>query len=343
MAKLPNKGLKAITMICLIRPSFPTNLNAGEGGSNITDLKMYEQETKPYTSPQAFRHALREGIKRLYPEAFMCDTVAACGDVKNCWLCDLLGYFNASLPRRGRTSPLHGSGLWGQVRTEVITDLILRAPGEGNNTVHPALAHIQLTDNIYRAGLGIDIKNIGLMSTVSYEKPSKSKGNDEKDNGDEGGKSNKGGSKMPLFDGFDHRTISVEERRERTIAVLQSMMLLQDFAKRARGFATLYPRVLIAGVHPVYDNGLAEALQLDANGNVDIEELRETLTDVTEIEGTKLFFGYHKNIITNGDDVVALMTEFGVEKKGVRRAFKDLTEEVESAEIDMWPGAQPFE
>ena len=86
--------IKGITMVWLSKTDL-SNLNAGEGGGgNVTELKTYDNRRKPYASGQSVRHALREAIERNNPDVFRCTPESPCGDVNNCWLCDLFGYLN---------------------------------------------------------------------------------------------------------------------------------------------------------------------------------------------------------------------------------------------------------
>ncbi|RKU14237.1 type I-B CRISPR-associated protein Cas7/Cst2/DevR, partial [Candidatus Poribacteria bacterium] len=65
-------NFKGITMVWLSKTDL-SNLNAGEGGGgNVTELKTYDNGTKPYASGQSVRHALRESIGRNNPNVFLC-------------------------------------------------------------------------------------------------------------------------------------------------------------------------------------------------------------------------------------------------------------------------------
>lgn len=320
-ATLPNRGLLGIILIWLTRPCFPTNFNAGEGVGNLTELKTFDEHTKPYVSSQSLRHALREAIERLYPGVFMCDTVAACGDVEKCWLCDLFGYFNASLKIRGRHSAIHTPGMWAQLRTEITTDLILRAPGKGNNTVAPALAHVQLNDNVYRAAMSIDIRNIGLTSISNYSK-----------------EANK---TMPLFDSFEHYSITDEERKKRAIAIIHGLMTISDFAMRARGQSVADPRLFIAVAQPTYRQTLYEGLELDSKGKVDITKMRRMLRGQVLLGG-KLFWGYQTGLVANESALIDLMAEFDLGDKLPEEGLLELAEEVDRATLVERENVVPF-
>ena len=101
-----------------------SNMNAGEGSSNLKEIKSYNNGL-PYISGQSMRHALRESMKRENKDDFKCTPEYPCGDIKQCWTCDLFGYL---LPGEGskRWSPIKASPALGQIREPITTDLIFR-------------------------------------------------------------------------------------------------------------------------------------------------------------------------------------------------------------------------
>ena len=114
-------NFKGITMVWLSKTDL-SNLNAGEGGGgNVTELKTYDNGLKPYASGQSVRHALRESIERNNPGVFLCTPESPCGDVQNCWLCDLFGYLNPKLGEGfdRRWSPIKATPALGQVANDI--------------------------------------------------------------------------------------------------------------------------------------------------------------------------------------------------------------------------------
>ena len=121
-------NFKGITMVWLSKTDL-SNLNAGEGGGgNVTELKTYDNGLKPYASGQSVRHALRESIERNNPGVFLCTPESPCGDVENCWLCDLFGYLNPKLGEGfdRRWSPIKATPALGQIANDIVTDLLIR-------------------------------------------------------------------------------------------------------------------------------------------------------------------------------------------------------------------------
>ena len=192
--------MKKCIVVTLLFKSDISNLNAGEGGTNLKELKTYNNGL-PYASGQSVRHAIRKAIQREHPDGYKCTTEYPCGNIKDCWLCDIFGYLQPKGTKRW--SPLKVSPALGQIRNSITTDLILRlvhdiecprcskkinpfsARGKKEDAeekekdikkgatlkcpeckkdfnapydIRQPLAYKQLTNNIYRIGLSIDIK-----------------------------------------------------------------------------------------------------------------------------------------------------------------------------------------
>ena len=113
---------KAIIATWLFKTNL-SNLNAGEGSSNLKEIKTYNNGL-PYISGQSVRHAIRKAIQRENKEAFKCTVEYPCGNIKNCWLCDIFGYMQPKGTKRW--SPLKVTPAMGMIRTKITTDLILR-------------------------------------------------------------------------------------------------------------------------------------------------------------------------------------------------------------------------
>ncbi|WP_305513802.1 hypothetical protein [Methanobrevibacter sp. V14] len=255
-----------------------TNLNAGEGSSNLKEIKSYNNGL-PYISGQSMRHALRLAIKREHKEEFKCTPEFPCTDVENCWTCDLFGYL---LPSSGdkRWSPIKASPALGQIRYPITTDLIFRmvedikCPNcrkniypldarensdvitEGSElkcpkcnkkfnapySIRQALAYKQLIKNIYKTNLSIDIANIGLIEVPKIV--------DGKLNGVES-----------LID------IKNTERIIRVKSILEGIYNLSDFANQSREMVNTSPDFVVIGLQKQYNHRLASSLKLDEEGN----------------------------------------------------------------------------
>ena len=306
--------LKGVAMVWLSKTDL-SNLNAGEGGGgNVTELKTYDNGRKPYASGQSVRHALREAIHRNNPDAFLCVPETPCTDVAACWLCDLFGFLN---PKSGqgfdrRWSPIKATPALGQIASDVVTDLLIRMSDkekDNKKTTDQRIAYVQIMANVYRIGLSLDVANIGKVITPLYE----------------------GKGKNATFKEWE-TTVEIEKEKkiQRTIAVLEAIGGIADFAKQARNAASLAPDIFIASTHTRYSHRTLRALELDDTGNVNTETLRVILQDL-EDDGAKLFCGFTPGVVENDEALTQVLDDFGIGISNPLRALKNLTTHVQAA------------
>ena len=306
--------LKGVAMVWLSKADL-SNLNAGEGGGgNVTELKTYDNGRKPYASGQSVRHALREAIHRNNPDAFLCVPETPCTKVEECWLCDLFGFLN---PKSGegfdrRWSPIKATPALGQIASDVVTDLLIRMSDkekEDKQTSDQRIAYVQIMANVYRIGLSLDVANIGKVITPIYD----------------------GKGKNARFNGWE-TTVELEQKEkiERTVAVLEAIGGISDFAKQARNATSLAPDIFIASTHTRYSHRTLRALELDPDGNVNTATLRVILQDL-EDDGAKLFCGFTPGVVENDDALTQVLDDLGIEKSNPLRALKNLTAHVREA------------
>ena len=316
--------LKGITMVWLSKTDL-SNLNAGEGGGgNVTELKTYDNGRKPYASGQSVRHALREAVGRNNPDVFRCTPESPCGDVENCWLCDLFGYLNPK-PGQGsdrRWSPIKATPALGQTTSEIVTDLLIRmsdkpksedeteSPNDGESdteTTDQRIAYVQMMANVYRTGLSLDVANIGKVVEVNYDE-----------------------DKVIRDTVVD---IPVEKRRKRAIAVLEAIGGIADFAKQARNAVSLAPDIFIASTHSRYSHRTLRALECDDKGKVDTDTLQVILQDL-QADGATLFFGFTPHVVENDDKLLETVKEFGLERINPIQGLRNLTAAVQNAVVE---------
>lgn len=331
-----------------------SNMNAGEGSTNLKELKTYNNGL-PYISGQSVRHALRKSIQRVHPEAFKCTPEFPCGQIDECWLCDMFGYL---LPKEGakRWSPIKASPAMGQIRSTITTDLIFRMVQDiecpkCNEKIYPlaargkseegsvkdknikqggkltcpkckedfeapydirqALAYKQLTDNIYRANISLDIGALGvdeIPKIVGEGKDAKMEGTDYKTSYDD------------------------DERKKRTISVLNAISNISDFANQSREMTNASPDVVLISVQNQYNHKLSSALRMDENGNIDKKTFEDVLNDCLTLPDTKLFAGMISGIISNEPDIKGVLEDLkgdnleicGTPRQAIDAAIKHL-------------------
>lgn len=295
---------KCVTLTWLSKVDL-SNINSGEGGGgNIVELKTYRAGKRPYASGQSVRHALREALERGNPDCFKSTPEAPSCDIKNDWLCDLFGYLS---PRKGegsnrRWSPIKCTPALGQLDSEIITDLLLRMSDlekdAGKAALDQRLAYVQLTDNIFRTGLVLDIFAIGRRLVV------------------EGNKDKKEITRREYVS-----EIEDAERLKRVRAVLMALGQMSDFAKQARNAVSFAPDIFFAAVLPNYTQRGLRVLEVNGEDHkdgkgivatVDVETLKVVASDLNEL-GAQLFVGYTPNVVANDAEFLAACKELNIE------------------------------
>jgi CRISPR-associated protein Cst2 len=300
---------KAIVMNWLARADL-SNLNSSEGIGNLTQLKMYRDNRYPYISGQSVRHALFETIGREHSECMKCLPEAPCGQIKECWICDLRGYLIAEKSDENskgidkRWSPLKVTPAMGTKPVDLTTDLLLQFT---SNPAENKIVNIQLTENIYRVGMSIDIANIGRQDKPVYAM----QGKKEK---------------------FSHwecaEDIGDQERRERTHAVLDGVYRLSGFAKQARGAASLAPEVAFVSIQEHYHQRGLDVLLLDDEGKVDLARVRAYIKD-RQLDGDISLFAHTPGVVANDEELVDTVLKAGLPVLSVSEAFSRAKELVE--------------
>ena len=302
-----------------------SNLNAGEGSTNLKEIKTYRNGL-PYISGQSVRHALREAIRREYPDKFRCTVEFPCGNIKDCWLCDMFGYL---LPSEGakRWSPVKASPALGQIKSPVTTDMILRLVNdiecphchekinplvkgvrekgkkeikqgaklkcpkcdkefEAPYGIRQAIAYKQLVENIYRVCVSIDIDALGVEEVPIIE----------------------GEGTTAKINGIDRKDLygpnSESERGERIKAILSAISNISDFASQSRELTNATPDVILLSVQGQYNHRLSSALQMDMEGNINKNTFRRVLEDCLAIPETKIYAGIIPGIIKNEEEEI---------------------------------------
>ncbi len=292
-----------------------SNINSGEGGGgNVVELKLYRSGKRPYASGQSVRHALREAIERGNPGCFTSTPEAPSCDIANDWLCDLFGYLN---PRAGegsdrRWSPIKCTPALGQVDADIITDLVHRmsdlekpkkagAPAststapEGEEGAESGgkkrdlrLAYVQMAENIFRTSMTLDVFAVGRRLMVE------------------------GDPKTRKITSREWKEfITPDERQKRVRAVVRSLAQMGDFAKQARNAVSFAPDVFFAAVLPAYTQRGLRVLELDKDGNADLETLRVVAEDLREL-GAQMFLGHTPRVVNNDAELLALCKEMDI-------------------------------
>jgi CRISPR-associated protein Cst2 len=314
--------VKAISMVWLSRTGL-TNLNAGEGGSNLVDLKKYRWAGReyPYVSGQAMRFYLKEAIRReVRPEeACVADEHGeTCGRIAECVLCDLFG-FMTTLPDVGavvRVSPVKVSPALGLIPLEetMTVDFLTRrhrgAVQEEAGTIRGDIVNVEMAVNLYKAGLAVDVRRVGREEElVEIEKGR--------------------GKKAQTVRGVTLKDyVDEAERRRRIGLLLSAVQDFSDYSKQARLLTDFTPDLLLVALQANYSHRLQKALEIRWDGAAILDTarldqvLRELQEDVAKAdERPAVFAGMLEGVIANGETVRETLARHGIEVVTPREAI----------------------
>jgi len=323
--------VKAIQMVWLSKTGL-TNLNSGEGGSNLVDIKKfrYGGQEFPYVSGQAMRFYLKEAIRRhLQPqEACVADEQGeTCGRIDECVLCDLFGFmWTERAERRGegrshvRTSPVKVSPAMGLLPLDytMVMDFLTRRPR--STTIESAqeeearsIVNVELAINIYKAGVCVDVVRVGreeeLIELRSAEEARR---------------------RFPLRGVSLRDYVNDRERSRRIALLLNAIKDFSDYSKQARLLTDFTPDFVLVALQHNYSHRLQKAIELysDGTARMNVERLQQIISEVREelvsVDGKPaLWAGMVDGIVDNADEVKKVLTDFGVPILTPRQAIDE--------------------
>jgi CRISPR-associated protein Cst2 len=312
-----NKTIKGIEIVWLSQTDL-TNLNSGEGGTNLVDVKKYLKNgvEYPYVSGQAMRFYLREAVRRDLPEGeFMCtpnDKGENCGQEEKCMNCDLFGYM---LPQKGkgagvRVSPIKVSPAMGLLPIEdnstidFLTRKKHKAVGE---KAEGDIVNVELGVNIYKCGVAIDIRRVGTNEELDEE------------------------SKILNLVPF----IDDDEKKQRIVSVLDAIPFISDYSKQSRLLTDFTADVVLGAVQTRYSHRLQKAFEIDEEKNLNIERFSAIVNEMKNY--CDIYFGIVPKIINNENEVQSKTRELGLDILTPREVIEKVISTVkESKETQQW-------
>lgn len=307
-----NNNIKGIELVWLSQTDL-TNLNSGEGGTNLVDVKKYLKNgvEYPYVSGQAMRFYLREAIRRnLSKDEFMCtpnDKGENCGDEKKCINCDLFGYM---LPKKGegagvRVSPVKMSPAMGLLPLEenstidFLTRKKHKAVGE---KAEGDIVNVELGVNIYKCGISVDIRRVGTNEELNEE------------------------TKVLSLKPF----IEDDEKEKRIIKVLNAIQFISDYSKQSRLLTDFTPDFILGATQTRYSHRLQKAIELDEEKNLNLDRFSVIVSEMKDY--CNIYFGLIPGIIANENEVKSKAEELKIEILTPNEVINKLVDDISKAE-----------
>ncbi len=299
-------NIKGVNITWLSRVDL-TNLNSGEGESNLVDVKKFKDngEEYPYVSGQAMRRYLREAIRREIDGDFMCvsnDKGETCGNIQHCLNCDLFG-FMTTVKGKGavtRVSPVKVSpavGLYPFRENSTLDFLTRRKWTHTSEEMRGDIVNVELGVNLYKCGISIDLVRVGGEEDVDQKA----------------------------------RTVTIkpatddERRRERVRRLLEALSFLSDFSKQARLLTDFTPDVICLSLQQRYSHRLQKLFDTNReNGNLKLnpERIKSVLAEVRDYS-SQIFFGLTPGVLSKVDEdqLKNIFTEAGGIAQSPREAI----------------------
>jgi CRISPR-associated protein Cas7/Cst2/DevR subtype I-B len=279
------------------------NHNAGEGGSQLADLKKYGN--RPYISGQAYRRAMKEALREQIddPQKANCSSRYPCGEIEECLICDIFGYMNTDefdanddeTPQVKRPAPLRVSKLLGQYERPKTTDMILQE--DQSEAADNRIGYREIAQNVYHGGVMLDVSAVGRREETTV---------DESEDHDE------------IFDREFNDKIKSDERANRVNALVHSVRSASNLAGQARHMADFMPDLVVGATLPEYNQRIQNALNLDTETEtLVIPQLEHVIADITALDGDVWIAGTEnpdvignwKDVLAAADDAGAMVTE----------------------------------
>lgn len=301
-----------------------TNLNSGEGGSNLVDVKKFKfmGQDYPYVSGQAMRAYLKEAIRRnLAPDEFMCLPDAkgeTCGDIGKCVQCDLFGFMipkkKTLRKKRGenspeeqadservaeevgetaggaltRISPVKVSPAIGQFpffENSTLDFLTRRKPQEKAEERKGDIVNVELGKNLYKCGVDVDVHRVGTEEEFDTKNRS-----------------------LIL-----KSVVPEGESFTRIRKVLEAIKFISDYSKQARLLTDFTPDIICIAFQQKYSHRLQKMFDVQGYKGVNVHRVHEILSDV-KAYSKSIHFGIMSDVVPqeNEQDLIATVSKLGI-------------------------------
>jgi CRISPR-associated protein Cst2 len=307
-------NVKGINITWLSRVDL-TNLNSGEGESNLVDVKKFKEngEEYPYVSGQAMRRYLREAIRREIDGDFMCvsnDKGETCGDIGHCLNCDLFG-FMTTVKGKGavtRVSPVKVSpavGLYPFRENSTLDFLTRRKWTHAAEEMRGDIVNVELGVNLYKCGIAIDLVRVGGEEDVDQK------------------------ARTVTI----KRTTNEVRQRERVHRLIEALSFLSDFSKQARLLTDFTPDVICLSLQQRYSHRLQKLFDIVRdNGTLklNMERIKSVLAEVRDYS-SQSFFGLTPGVLSKveEEELKSIFTEAGIMTQSPREAIAAAIGEIE--------------
>lgn len=269
------------------------NHNAQGGEGNHTDIK--ELDGRPYLSGQTIRQAIRDALHDSdRSEEMNCTPSRPCGQIDQCMLCDLFGYFaegNDDFPDdtpTARRGPLSVPFAIAETATEIVPDQLAQFDEISGEKDHN-LATRDVAAAVYRGGWSLNADRVGHRRTEEIDEDA---------------------SYSESYSRKDEQAVKPEVQAGRVRALVNATTRLTSFAGQARHAADWMPDLVVMGVQETGRNRLMSALKTRQNGNPAELATRHLEAILSDVSGQLVAAGnYDPDVISNWDATMDVLEQ----------------------------------
>ena len=266
----------SITITYLSKVSFSSLNGADKDVDNINPIKKVTLDNGtelPYVSSQAIRRALRNRLQEMGKPISQVtpgegkNPPATEGDPGKYYDDDLFGYMNANA-RSQRTSPIRVESLLALNTYKGDLDYGTNFMGSDKGG-EPNIYETEVHSGIYRGTILIELDRIGNGQTIKN-----------------------------VFDDSDF-VASKEDKKQRVLDFIDAFRTLWSSGRQSRFLADISPKFIAAAFMSVKNPIFLESVNIDKNGEVQVEELSSVVSDYGKFVNDHVFASQKSTLNTN--------------------------------------------
>lgn len=266
----------SITITYLSKVSFASLNGADKDVDNINPIKKVTLDNGtelPYVSSQALRRALRNRLQEMGKPISQVtpgegkNPPATEGNPGKYYDDDLFGYMNANA-RSQRTSPIRVESLLALNTYKGDLDYGTNFMGSDKGG-EPNIYETEVHSGIYRGTILIELDRIGNGQTIKN-----------------------------VFDDSDF-VASKEDKKQRVLDFIDAFRTLWSSGRQSRFLADISPKFIAAAFMSVKNPIFLESVNIDKNGEVQVEELSSVVSDYGKFVSDHVFASQKSTLNTN--------------------------------------------
>lgn len=177
-------------------------------------------------------------------------------------------------------------GLFPYAKTSTLDFLTRRKPQEKAEERTGDIVNVELTRNLYKCGMDIDLVKIGHEEKINFKE-----------------------RKV-----FLERLVDNGNRLARIRKIIQAIRFMTDYSKQARLLTDFTPDVICITFQNLYSHRIQKLFSVNPQeGTLDTRRMKDILNDVKGYSD-KIFFGMIPSVLGNEKEIESLLDQMGLHK-----------------------------